>query len=578
MRKKVSRIALSCAVGAALVVSPAGIAAKEPAKRPNILLIIADDVGQDVTTGMYPGLIDRLKKQYGPKGHNNPDYKKIDGTPASTPVMNRFARQAMTFTDAWAQPFCSPTRASILTGLFASKDHVITYADALSQHHDSFVRKLHDDGGYTNAAFGKWHMAGLPAGPRQPNAKDYPGMKPKEAGFDLYRGDMHAALPTYWNYPIQVQDAATAPSEWRTEQATLRSLPGIAPTTFAGVAKGADTINWMEQQEKEHPGKPWFVWLAFNLSHATIQSQPSQMAIPDKDTLGSAAIKEIDACGGHYGTQDPGNCSGEAQMRAMTNSMDMIIGKILAVVDKIPNTYVIIVGDNGTPMYGRPNLDFIDNMYITRKDRGKGTAFESGARVEWAIRGPGIRPGSTSREFVHVVDLYNTILDLAGLKQATKVSNSAGDAQIPIDSISLKPILTGRALTVRDPVKSVILTEDSDLMKQGIYVVGARNRDWKVVCGRTADNCALYNLVNDQLEEYPLSRPASCAGVLDTVKPADPAWNYCYLQHAVAAGSILTGREKVEATRSSQANNGAVTGRTAEVRQAGASSVSIALY
>ena len=548
MRNKVSRLALGCVVGAGLLTTPAALTAKDqPRQRPNILLIIADDVGQDMATGMYPGLIDRLTKQYGPQGHENPNYRKIDGTPASTPVMDRFARHGMIFTDGWAQPFCSPTRASILTGLFAHKDHVITYADGLSQRHDSFVRELKDQGGYATAAFGKWHIAGLPATPAQKakGAKDYPGMKPKQAGFDLYRGDMHAAIPNYWNYPIQVQDAKTTPDVWRTEKPTLRSLPGIAPTKFAGVAKGADTIQWIEQQEKQHPGKPWFTWLAFNLSHATIMHAPAQMAIPDKDTLDAATIKEIDACGGHYGTQDPGNCSGEAQMRAMTNSMDTIIGKILDVVDKIPNTYVIIVGDNGTPMYPErlgPNLQFIDNMYITRKGRGKGTAYESGARVEWAIKGPGIKPGSTSHDFVHVVDLYNTILSLAGLKQATVVSNSAGDGKIPIDSISLKPILTGKAATVRDPVKSVLVTEDSDLMNGGVYVVGARNKKWKVVCDKTAENCAFYNLVNDQLEEYPLPKPASCAGVLDTVKADDPSWNYCYLQHAVATGSILTGR------------------------------------
>jgi arylsulfatase A-like enzyme len=572
---KVSRAALTCAMAAGCVAAPSAISARDTMpQRPNILLIIADDIGQDLATGMYPGLIDRLTRQYGPQGHNNPNYAKIDGTPASTPVMDRFARQGMIFTDGWAQPFCSPTRASILTGLYASKTGVITYADGLSQNHDSFVKELKDQGGYETAVFGKWHIAGLPARPAQKaeGAEDYPGMKPEQAGFDLYRGDMHAAIPNYWNYPIQVQDAKTAPGEWRTEQPELRSLPGIEPTRFAGVAKGADTIEWIGQQQKAHPGKPWFVWLAFNLAHATAGHDPSQMAIPDKDTLDAKTIKEIDACGGKYGTQDPGDCPGEAQMRAMTNSMDTIIGKVLDYVDKIPNTYVIIVGDNGTPMYPKrlgPNLQFIDNMYITREGRGKGTAFESGARVEWAIRGPGIKPGSTSSEFVHVVDLYNTILDMAHLPKATMVSNSAGDGKVESDSISLMPILDGEAQAVRDPVKSVIITEDSDLMKQGIYVVGARNKDWKVVCGETADNCAFYNLVSDQLEEYPLDHPKSCDGVLDGVKADDPAWNYCYLQHAVATNSILTGHK---------AGSGPPNGEPLAARGTKAKKVNIALY
>jgi arylsulfatase A-like enzyme len=61
-------------------------------------------------------------------------------------------------------------------------------------------------------------------------------------------------------------------------------------------------------------------------------------------------------------------------MRAMTNAMDTVIGKVLAAVDALdPNTYVIFVGDNGTSMY-RGGSHFVDNMYLTTTGRGKGTA------------------------------------------------------------------------------------------------------------------------------------------------------------------------------------------------------------
>ena len=107
MHNKVSRVALACALGATCLAVPTAISAQDNVpQRPNILLIIADDIGQDLATGMYPGLIDRLSKQYGPDGHDNPNYGKIDGTPASTPTLDRFAQQGMTFTDGWAQPFC----------------------------------------------------------------------------------------------------------------------------------------------------------------------------------------------------------------------------------------------------------------------------------------------------------------------------------------------------------------------------------------------------------------------------------------------------------------------------------------
>ena len=115
-------------------------------------------------------------------------------------------------------------------------------------------------------------------------------------------------------------------------------------------------------------------------------------------------------------------------MRAMTTSMDTVIGKVLEAVDSIPSdTYVIYIGDNGTPMYSNQGVlgSQIGNMYITRAGRGKGTAYESGARVPMAIRGPGIAAGSKSSEFVHAADLFSTILALAGLTPPEEVPNSA---------------------------------------------------------------------------------------------------------------------------------------------------------
>src|SRR6185436_2924911 len=72
---------------------------KQPARRPNILLIIGDDIGIDVSTSMYPGLIDKLSRQYGPQGLKNPGYEAIQGKPASIPHLARLARQGMVFSN-----------------------------------------------------------------------------------------------------------------------------------------------------------------------------------------------------------------------------------------------------------------------------------------------------------------------------------------------------------------------------------------------------------------------------------------------------------------------------------------------
>ena len=506
----------------------------DPVNRPNILLIIADDVGMDVTTDMYPGLIENLGKKYGPSGLNNPNYKEIKGFPASTPRLDKLTHEGMLFTNVWAQPFCSPTRAAILTGLFGKKANVLTYADALSQKHTTFVQKLKDEGGYSTALFGKWHLAGLPGNGRGP---DYPGMKPKEAGFELFKGNLHAAIASYWKYDYHIQDDETPANEWKTEAAPVRSLPGFAAGNYAPKVKVADAIEWITRNEKEHPDKPWFAWVAFNLSHATIIQKPSAMAVPDADTLDKKSLEEMKACGGEFGSNNTGTCSGESLMRAMTNSLDTITGKLLDTVNKLdPNTYVIFISDNGTPMYGRPNLNFIDNMYITRKGRGKGTAYESGALVPMVIKGPGIKADTSSDALSHAVDLFSTVLSLAGLNIPEQVSNSDGTGTVSLDGISLTPVLFEGKSAVRDPYKGYVLTESINLMTNGTPHIGARNRNYKLVCtgGNEPGNCQFYSLADDPLEEYPLPKPASCAGYADgSLTPVNQEWNFCRLMEVV---------------------------------------------
>ena len=507
-------------------------------RRPNILLIIGDDIGIDVTTDMYPGLVDSLVKQYGPSGHNHPNYQMIDGRPASTPTLNSLAKAGMRFTHAWMNPFCSPTRTSILTGLYAAKTQVLDYTNWLSQNHHSFVRDLKEKGGYSTAVFGKWHMAGL---------GKYPGMKPKEAGFDLYLGNLNGGIETYWEWDYHIQDGASAPSEYRTEKAPVRSLPGVAPTTYAPVVNAADALKWITEQKSKNPDKPWFVWLAFNLSHITGKQDPNPMVVPNIDTMDEVAIKEMKACGGTFGSANVGSCSSEALMRGMTNSMDTIIGKVLDVVDKLdPNTYVIYLGDNGTWMFG-PRREFIDNMYITRRGRSKGTAYESGARVSMVIRGPRIPANSQCDVPIHGVDLFATILELAGLDVPKIVPNRTGDGTVAVDSVSLTPILFKGAKSLRDPNTGYLLTETVNPVMNNQRQAGARNAKYKVICTENAEtpNCIFYNLIDDPLEEYPLAKPDSCANYKNGIwTTAVPEWHFCRLQEVIGKESFLASSKK----------------------------------
>ena len=269
------------------------------------------------------------------------------------------------------------------------------------------------------------------------------------------------------------------------------------------------------------------------------------MCVPNIDTLDEISRKEMEECGGTFGSANVGSCSSEALMRAMTNAMDTMIGRVLETVDKLDqNTYVIYLGDNGTWMFG-PKREFIDNMYITRRGRSKGTVYESGVRVSMAVRGPGVKAGSQSDEWINGVDLFSTILELAGLHVPETVPNRTGDGTVAIDSVSLTPILFKGATGLRDPNEGYMLAETINpvsTIKPNLKQVGARNATYKLICDENAEaaSCVFYNLVDDPLEEYPLDKPDSCANYKNgTWTPVDPEWHFCRLQEVIINESFL---------------------------------------
>ena len=124
------------------------------------------------------------------------------------------------------------------------------------------------------------------------------------------------------------------------------------------------------------------------------------------------------------------------------------------------SSYVIFIGDNGTPMFGGYKNQ-IDNMYITKTGRGKGTPFESGCRVPMAIRGPNIAAGQQRSTFVHLADLSATILTLAGL-EPPETNKDNNNNTVDSDSRSLTPILFGAATTSsRDPDAALAVVDEA---------------------------------------------------------------------------------------------------------------------
>lgn len=472
--------------------------------RPNILLIIGDDMGIETTTDNYPGLIDALLEIY--------DNSAIDGNSAYTPtIRDRIFEEGVIFDNMWGQQTCSPMRASTFTGLFGNKTNVGYASTDLTPHQINMAQLLYNSG-YRTGMFGKWHLG-----------QDNDPSKPCDVGFEVFKGNLQGGIPNYWDYNYQVQsiDAEGNPTALINSEPPEVTIPingTDVVTTYAPAVKVTDTIDWISSKEAEDPDTPWFAWLAFNAPHTPLHE-------PEDVFLDPIAQAELHACRPY--------CSDAQLLRSMINAMDTVLGVLLDEVEALDtNTVVIFVGDNGTVRTS------IDNMYLTTAGRGKTTNYESGVRIPFAVRGPMVQHGAVSNEFVHVVDLFATVLEFAGLQPPT-MNYAYYDKNIEVesDSVSLVPILEGTKAAVRDPVFDYILSE-----KFGFGTsAAARNGTYKIICNDyVCSNHSFYNLIEDPLEEYPLDTAAITCPVEATPTQDSMEENFCRLREVILTESYYS--------------------------------------
>ena len=189
---------------------------------PNILLIIADDLGKDAIKGYSEGSI-------------KPNTPNIDGIRSN----------GLTFNNFWSNPVCSPTRASILTGKYGYRTNIKGAADILSQSETSLQKYINDNSSdkYATAIVGKWHLAG-----------SNNTFNPETLGIDYYSGIIRGAVTDYYNWTLSEDGSAKTQTSYVTEALTTTS------------------INWINQQTE-----PWFMWLAYNAPHTPFHIPPSNM-------------------------------------------------------------------------------------------------------------------------------------------------------------------------------------------------------------------------------------------------------------------------------------------------------------
>lgn len=203
-----------------VVIDPIIIPTSKP---PNILFIIADDIGVEATPGYPIGAI---------KPH--------------MPNLERLAAEGITFDNAWAYPVCSPTRASIITGKTGYRTGVLNAEDAstvpLSEITLHSFLDQHTNTAYSHAILGKWHLS-----------RNEP-TRPTEMGVGHYAGLLGGGVSDYSSWAF-TQNGETSNS---TEYITTK-ITDLA-------------IEWIGEQEK-----PWFCWVAYTAPHTPFHLPPTNM-------------------------------------------------------------------------------------------------------------------------------------------------------------------------------------------------------------------------------------------------------------------------------------------------------------
>ncbi len=442
---------------------------------PNILLIIADDLGVD-KVGVYADDADE-------------DYRADVAYLPQTPVIDSLAAAGVRFTETWANPNCSPTRASIMTGLQAY-DHgvgnpVTDYSPAKLSESETTLPEMLADAGYTSALFGKWHL-----GENDPPESwaegeewsDHQGtefehaLSPNSHGFSTFRGSLVGTLDHYERW--QVLSSTTSEDGVVTAVADLE-------TDYATLVTTEDVLAWANDQTD-----PWFAVASYNAPHDPLDLPPTD-------------------CTYSYTAGGFVNDGAAGDLQALVECLDVQLGELLAGLDDLDDTLIVFVGDNGTYQ------DFAEAPFAV--GGGKATVYEAGIRVplivadgaswqqaqsgfvpdlDW-VQSPRIvaDPGRDVDDLVSVADLFATLGDVAG-----------ADTSSGLDSVSLRPPLTKRPGDVRD----VLYTEKFNPDFEGAAAL--RMGDHKLivsVSGTDEDRCRdsyeLYNLVDDRFETTDLA-------------------------------------------------------------------------
>ena len=479
-------------------------ACSRSARRPNILLIMADDMGfSDI--GCY-------------------------GSEIHTPNLDWLAERGLRFTQFYNAARCCPTRASLLTGLYPHQagmggmvsttnppgpyqgylnDQCVTIAEVLGE------------GGYTTLMSGKWHV-----GEEQPHW-------PTDRGFDRYFGLISGAANYF--------DISRTKRPDITRQMALDGEPYTPPEEgfYMTDAFTDHAVQFLNEHDREE-SSPFFLYLAYTAPHWPLHAWPEDIARYEGDyRTGWSALRkqrydrliEMGIIEDHWALSppdaevEPWSSVEDVELMdlkmavyaAQIDRMDQGIGKVLDTLraqDELDNTLVMFLSDNGGcheenvsdranmnippggedsyTSYGRPWANASNTPFRLYKH----WVHEGGIATPLIAYWPGVirQQGEFTDQVGHVIDLMATCCDVAGVKYPDKYR---GREITPLEGKSLVPIFHGRTRDGHDAI-----------FWEHMGNKAVRRGTWKLV-STSAGKWELYDMerdrseLNDLADQYP---------------------------------------------------------------------------
>lgn len=359
--------------------------------RPNVLVVVADDLGVDYVAAYNEGT-----------------------NPPPTPTLSALAARGVLFRNAWANPSCSPTRACIHTGRYPFRTMVGRWIGhtqspqnvGLLKQKEPTIPELLDlaSSGYAHALIGKWHLHDAFSSPDNPR---------RVGGWSYHAGLLEGQVPSYTNWTRYVNGVGTPTTAYCTTQVT------------------DDALAWIQSQSQ-----PWVCMVTYQAPHIPYHAPPAHLHTQDLSGLTPQPT-----------THTPANIP---FYRAMVQSLDTELGRLFATLGAgvMAQTNVIFVADNGTvqqqsvaPFSGTKSKGTPYEGGVNVPLIVAGPAVVQGGREVGAL--------------ACATDLFRTVLELAGAAHAipphvpsdsvSLVPYLASPAQAPLRTFAYTEEFTGTA-------------------------------------------------------------------------------------------------------------------------------------